>query len=384
MIRNIPLAWLQLFHEKTHLLAALAGITFAVMLMLMQLGFRDALYQSSTKMHEHLRADLVLISPQYEYLYSTEHFSQRRLYQALAFPGVASVEPLYLGPGYMKNPETRREHRILILAFRPESVVLDLPGLTESLYQIQQPETVVYDRESRREFGPIAEQFLRNQSVVTEVNGRRVYIRGFFELGPTFGVNGNMITSDLNFLRLVGGRRQGLIDIGLIRLRPGVDPEKARAGLAAALPSDVEVLTRRGFVERERRYWVANAPVGFVFNLGALLGVIVGMVIVYQILYTDVSDHLAEYATLKAIGRRDRYLFGIVLQEALILAVFGTVPGFLIAAGLYSVARDVTHLPLEMTRDRFLLVFALTVFMCSASGFFAMRKLRSADPAEIF
>jgi putative ABC transport system permease protein len=380
----IPLAWLQLTREKRRLVAAVAGIAFAAMLMLMQLGFRDALLTSSTRFHECIEGDIVIISPLYQYIVFSKPFTVRRLHQALALENVESVAPLYIGITNWMSPDTHLERSVLVLAVDPNASALALPGVTENLGKIQALDTVLFDVKSRREFGPIEEQFLKNGAAITEVTGRRIEVTGLFQIGSSFGTNGNIITSDLTFFRLFPYRKSGLIDVGVIKLKPGADPEKTRAQLSELLPKDVKVLTRQKFIDLEHQYWEQNSPVGFIFTLGALMGFIVGAVIVYQILYTDVSDHLQEYATLKAMGYGDRYLLSIVLQEALILSVLGFIPGSLIAEGIYNVARNATNLPMTMTLSRMVTVFLLGVVMCLFSGALAMRRLKAADPADIF
>jgi putative ABC transport system permease protein len=150
------------------------------------------------------------------------------------------------------------------------------------------------------------------------------------------------------------------------------------------LPDDVKVLTKQGFMNFEKSYWQSSTSIGFIFSLGSAMGFIVGIVIVYQILYTDVSDHLAEYATLKAMGYRSYFLISVVLQEALILSVLGFLPGFFLSIGLYSLTKNATSLPIGMTLNRGITVFILTVIMCVVSGVIAMRKVQSAEPADIF
>ena len=353
------------------------------MLMLMQLGFLEALYAAATLVANSLRGELVMISPQYDYLVFSKSFSQRRLYQALAFDGVESVGALYMGMGNWKNPESGEERTIWIMGFNPLNPVFDLPGLSDGLHTIQRQDVVLFDAYSRPEFGPIARMVRDKQRVISEVNGRRIEVGGLFELGVSFGANGNLITSDQNFLRLFG-RHEGVVDIGLIRLKPGADPGRVRDQLSAALPKDVRVLTRAKFVQLDKDYWGEHSAIGFIFALGTAMGLIVGAVIVYQILYTDVTDHLSEYATLKAMGYANSYLFSIVLQEALILSVMGFLPGFAIAQALYVVTYKATLLPMFMTTGRALMVFGLTVGMCGGSAALAMRKLKSADPADIF
>jgi len=383
--RRIPLAWLQLMREKIRLLVALAGITFACILMFMQLGFQDSLLESAIRFHVALKGEIFLVSPQSNALIAMNTFSQRRLYQALGFEGVRAVSPVYLGFALWKNPETRRTRSIFVVGVDPSADLVDLPGLTpDELEEIKKADVVLFDRRSRSEFGPIAQWFEAGQEVVTEVGNRRVRVGGLFEMGATFGADGTILTSDLNFLRIFPQREPGLVDIGVVQLQPGVDPKPLLEQMRALLPEDVRVLSRAEFIDMERSYWEEGTAIGFIFGLGVAMGFIVGIVIVYQILYTDVSDHLAEYATLKAMGYTDTYLLGVVLQEALLLAVLGYIPAFALAVLLYDLTANATLLPIAMTFNRAMLVLGLTVSMCFISGAIAVRRLRAADPADIF
>ena len=384
MIRKIPLAWLQLTREKPRLLVALAGIAFADFLMFMQLAFREALFESNVRLHNSLKGEVVLINPQSNAVNSLESFSQRRLYQALAFKEVASVHPIYVGLTEWKNPQTRRFSEVQVIGANPREVVFNLPGMQQNLDSIKTPDVVLFDRGSRPEFGPIATQFEQGKTIKTEVGGREVKVGGIVELGASFGSDGNLVTSDLNFLRLFKDRKAGLIDIGLIKLKPGANSEDVIASLRQVLPKDVQVLSKQEFINKETAYWATSTPIGFIFALGTAMGFIVGTVIVYQILYSEVSDHLAEYATLKAMGYTQTYLLLVVLQEALILASLGYLPGFGLAVFMYNLAKGATLLPIVMTYNRAILVLILTILMCFISGAIAVRKLRSADPADIF
>jgi len=156
------------------------------------------------------------------------------------------------------------------------------------------------------------------------------------------------------------------------------------ARLKKMMGSDLLVFSKDEFVEFERRYWAESTAIGFIFSLGTIMGFVVGIIIVYQILYTDVSDHLAEYATLKAMGYTDFYLLRVVFEEAITLAVLGYVPAFSLAVILYELTRNATLLPINMTPERAVFIFVLIVVMCFISGGIAVRRLRSADPADIF
>ncbi|NJR54310.1 MAG: FtsX-like permease family protein [Acaryochloris sp. CRU_2_0] len=384
MLLAIPLAWLQLAREKVRLFVALAGIGFAVILMMMQLGFQEALFTAAVNFHVNLNTDIVLINPQSTTLFAIKNFSRRRLYQAAGVAGVESVTPLYLDFGLWRNPDNRSTRQLMVIGFEPSQKVFTLPGVEEHLEDIKRPDVVLFDQNSRPEYGSIAQKFKAGQTVTTEVSGRRITVGGLFQLGASFSADGNLITSDLNLIRMLPNRTLGLIDIGLIKIKTGTDVNAVIQTLKQTLPDDVLVLSKQGFVRFERNYWETSTTIGFIFTLGTLMGFIVGMVIVYQILYTDVSDHLAEYATLKAMGYKSRFLYSVVLQEAFILAVLGFIPGFALCLGLYKLVRDGTALPMFMTLDRIITVFFLTLIMCVVSGVIAMRRVQAADPADIF
>jgi putative ABC transport system permease protein len=384
MSANVPLAWLLLVKLKGRFLTAIAGIAFAVILALVQLGFQDALYTSITQLYAHMNADLVMISPQYQCIIARETFPERRLFQALGATEVASVAPIYMETAQWTNPVNHYERFIFMVGFKPHRGVFDLPGVDSHLDEIAEPGRVLFDEGSRPEFGPIARLFRENGRVVTEVSRRRVEVAGLFRIGASFANSGQVITSDMNFFRLAPNRDLGNVDLGLIRLKPGADPEAARAELSGMLSSDVTVLTKKGFLDREESYWSHGLPIGFLFNASLVMSVVVGAVIVYQILYSGVSEHLAEYATLKAIGYSDFRLFGVVLQESLILSLLGFIPGLLLALGVYRIVRAATLLPLRMTLTTAVVAYLATAMMCALAGALATHKLRSADPAEVF
>ncbi|MEA5593902.1 ABC transporter permease DevC [Rivularia sp. UHCC 0363] len=381
---KLPLAWLQLKREAARLAVALAGIAFADVLMFMQLGFRDSLYYSNVRLHNSLEGDIVLINRQSSALLSMKTFSQNRLYQALDLQPVESVYPIYIDYTSWKNPQTGIPRNLLVIGMNPQHNVFNLPGVQENLDKIQLPNVVLYDRSSRQEYGTITAQFEQGKNVTAEVRRKLVKVGGLFTLGASFGADGNLITSDVNFLRIFVNRQPGLIDIGLIKLKPGADAKIVAQQLKSYLNTDVSVLTKEEFVDFERSFWASSTAIGFIFTLGTIMGFIVGTVIVYQILYTEVSDHLVEYATLKAIGYPHNYFLVVILQEALILAVLGYLPGFAVALFLYQQARAATLLPVFMSSSRAITVLILTILMCFTSGTIAVKKLKSADPADIF
>jgi putative ABC transport system permease protein len=384
LFRKTPLAWLQLKREKTRLAVALAGIAFADILMFFQLGLLEALFDSVAKPYSTLQGDLFIIDPLFESLMVIRSFPRERLYQAAGVQGVESIDYMYIDQGEWRNPQTLKNQATMVFAIDPDTTSMSLPDVRSHLNELKLLNRILYDRAGQASlFGNVTEQLQRYPSVPIQFNDIQTQVVGTFVMGASFTANGNIITSHSTFLNLFPKRDRNEIDIGIIKLKPGTDIERVQATMRSTF-DDVLILTYDEFVEHEKQYWETTSPIGFLFGFGAAIGFVVGTVIVYQILYSDVSDHLPEYATLKAMGYGDRYLMGVLIQESLIMAVLGFIPGFAISLGLYHIATAVTYIPVTMSVNRATLVLTLTIVMCVASGGIAMRKLQAADPADIF
>ncbi|YAF94172.1 MAG: ABC transporter permease DevC [Nodularia sp. CChRGM 3473] len=389
---KIPLAWLQLAQQKARFLVAVGGIAFIVLLTFIQLGFQDALYSSATALHQNLQGDLFLVSSQYKALTATQSFSRNRLQQTLGFDGVKSVSPIYLQFAKLKNPITGEKYSIYVIGLDPGQSVMNIPEVSQNLDLLKIPDIVLFDKISRPEFGPIAANFEKgNSEQIIEIFpfdariGFRMRVGGLFTLGPSFGVDGNLIVSDSSFLKINANLRTAeMIDIGVITLNPGADSNTVLQNLAASLPNDVQIFTRQGFIEFEKQYWSVRTPIGFILNLMLTMAAVVGVVIVYQILYSNIATQFVAYATLKAIGYANLYLLNVVFQQALILALLGYIPGFILSIILYDFAMEATKLPIMMTANNAIIVLVSAVLICITSGSLAINKLRSADPADIF
>ncbi|PPD15680.1 MAG: lipid ABC transporter [Methylobacterium sp.] len=377
------LAWRQLTHQPARLASAVAGVVFACLLVFMQLGFHDALFDSATSTARAIRGDIMVFSRQSETTSRTSGLPRARLMQALADPDVARVTPVYLGQVIWKNPETTMRRSIMVLGADPDSGVFALEGVSAAAERLRQRDTLLFDVQSRPEYGPIGERLARGATTV-EVANRTTDVVGLFRLGASFAADGNLLTSDVNFHRLVRDRTPDMLDVGAVFLKAGADVSRVKARLQHLLPDDVQVMTRDEFIASERAYWANSAAIGFIFLFGVGMGLIVGFVIVYQILFTDVANHLSEYATLKAMGYTDRYLLAVVFSEALMLAALGFVPGLALAWWLFGISAEATFLPMLLRPDMAAFVFALIFAMCAASGAVAVRKLRDANPADMF
>lgn len=380
---GIPLAWRQLSSDRKRLVTALAGVTFGVMLMLFQLGVYKAIMEMVIRPIRSMDGELLLLSRNFEYVYSTRRFPERRVYQALADPEVASVYPVTLHFLRWRNPVSGIERELVTYGIYPGKNPFRLPEVREQVAVCTSPEGVLFDEMSSDDYGPIPMLFRKNGPFYNEISGQRVKVQGLFRMGQTLASSGHVVTGMETFLR-ISGIPPHHCNFGVVKLRPGADARATAARLTALMPADVEVVPCDVVIEREQSYWARRTPVGFITIAGMLIAMVVGAVIVYQILYTDINDHMREYATLKAMGLTDRFFMGLVVQEATILLAIGFVPGMAISATLFQAAVRLAGIPTRLTVADTALVFGLAAVMCLAAGLLATRRLRSADPADIF
>jgi putative ABC transport system permease protein len=382
---RVPLAALTLIHSRLRFIVSILGITFAVVLMFVEFGFLNAMYDSQVELIRLMNADLVILNKQSYALLDNIPFSRRRLVQAASVDGVSEVFPLYLENRafFLKNPENGRRHIIRVLAFPVTEPVFPELHLGDYASELEMPDTALIDLKSRDIFGRLT------PGIESELTGRKIRIIEAFSLGTDFVNDGNLIMSTVNFsrlfpARLANGEALRQVEVGLVKVAPGSSTEQVRNNLQQILPGDVSVYTKAALIEKEKKFWKDNTPIGFTFWLAMALGFIVGVIVCYQILYTGVVDHLPQYGILKAMGFSNSYLVGSVLRQALILSVLGFFAGWLISLSVYDWTAALTGLPMRLTASRFLLVFVLTIGLCVVSGLLAVRKVVSADPAEVF
>jgi putative ABC transport system permease protein len=377
-----PLAWAQLSHQKTRMAVAMGGISFANVLIFMQLGFLNLFAGGATLLPGHLRGDLFLMNPDAKFI-SASTFDRTRLYQASAFDGVLSAEPLYVNIGTWAYSKDQVSFATRVFAYNPIVAAFDLPEINQQQSKLTEPFTFLFDRLSRPELGPIPDVIKEKSRATASLNNRQVVANGLFTLGSSFFLGeGNIITSESTYAEIFGTAALENVALGIIHVKPGNDLTALKKGIEKYVPG-LQVLTQEELKEKELKFQDEN-PTSVIFGFGAVMGFVVGVAIVYQVLYSDVSDHLAEYATLKAIGYSGRSLLLVIFQEAALLAVLGYVPGFGAAIGMYQLLTILTRLELVMQWQLALTVFCLTLIMCLMSAAIASNKLRSADPAEVF
>jgi putative ABC transport system permease protein len=370
------LTWRNLADNPVRTLVAIAGVCLAVSLLFMQLGFRAGVSDTADLVLGALDFDIVLTSPNYVMLTQAQTFPRRRLYQASANPGVKTVMPVYVSRHNWRNKDERYFRSVVVLGIRPVGLAIKNEELEAQRSLLAVNDTMLVDTKTRADIGR------RETGLITQIGPLNLKVVGKFTIGPGFE-SGMIVVSDKTFSRLYGGWPLDQVHLGLVKVHDGVDLDKVADDLRSSLPADVCVLTRDKIEAQEEEYWVTNTSTGIIFQSGVAVALLFGVVIIYQVLSLEVNSRLPEYATLKAMGFSDLYLAAVVLQQAVFMAIFSYILGFLIALVIYAIARGITNLPIGMTLLRAVCVFFLTLFMCSFSGLMAIRFLRKADPVDL-
>jgi putative ABC transport system permease protein len=385
LLGRLPVGWLQLQHNPGRLLAATSGVAFANVLVFVQLGLAASLEVTVQRPYRLFDGDLLLVSAiDSDGLDDGSNVPRARLYQALSHPGVTDGAPLYVGrvAWLTEGGDTSALAVYALAPHQRDFFRQDLEGTLEPLSML---DTAITDGETRFLDMTAFESSTPQSPVPFEIQGRRIQSVGTFSLGGGFGGDGGLLVGDRTFFRLLPSRSSAAPSHVLLRVRPGAEREEVAAEVRALLgPDNVMVAPIEQAMATAAEVQLRDRPTGIIFTFGVLIGVVVGIVIAYQVLATDVADHLKEYATFKAMGYRHGFFVSIILEEALVLGVLGFVPGILLAQLFYDALDRSANVPLFMTVERAVMVFLGTLLACSLSGMLAIRRLRGADPADLF
>jgi putative ABC transport system permease protein len=380
---RLPIGWLQLTHKRGRFAAALAGVAFANVLVFVQLGLMNSMAVATLKPYEFFQADIMISAGDANALADGSNVARQWMLQALADPDVVDGMGLFVG----NVPWDRSGTSIAFTSFgidpaRPGFIA---PEVSDDLDLLQVQGSVILDRLARG-LPPEEAAAIRPQTPLRfEAQGRTLTAMASFAGGGGFGGDGFMLVSDQTFLSLFPARSSAAPDHILLQLRPGADLATTVTRLRGLISDQsLRIRSYADAAQEDLRYQQTQRPTGVIFGFGVLIGVLVGLVIVYQVLSADVADHLREYATFKAMGYGPRFFLGIVLEEALVLGIFGFVPGVLIGTGILTLMGAVTTLPLTMTFGMAVTVFFGTVVFSALSGVIATRRLAAADPADLF
>ena len=371
-------AWRILAYEKGRSALAVGGIFIALLMIFLQLGFYVAVPKGGMQVYNALKFDLLLVSSDYVHQAEAYEFPRQRLYQALSLPEVATAEPLYEGEGHWLNAAGHDSRDIFVIGLQPAEGIFTAPGVDRQLVAMRRRDTVLVDNQTLPMFGPLT------AGRKVEINHRTIEIEGRYDLGTGFLGLGAALTSATNFIRIFPQRSLESVNLGLVGLRSGADPERVAAQLRALLPADTQIFTRAQLQDDEVGYWLKRTATGLIFGFGVIVSVVVGMIILYQTLATQITRQLPQYATLKAMGYGDADLRRIVASLALIISAVALVPSVAAATLIYGRVRVITRLPIEMTASRVIWVVLAAFLMSVASALLAARGVRRADPADLF
>ena len=392
------LALTSLLHQRGRTLISVIGCAFAVVLVFMQLGFLGAVENTAALLYGKLRFDILLTSSEYIDLSRPGTVERSRLAQAKNAPGVVDVLPISLGMAAWQNPtddpvKGKYRWQLSVLGVDPGAldrtffppgeagIFRDAAEQRKKASALGRLDEVLLDELSRPDFGRLSD---KDEGMKTTLNGQRVTYAGSFRAGTGFSYTGLLLTNEQTFQQYLGFGGSN-VTFGLVQLAPGTDTATVKADLIKQFAgSPVQVFTRDEIMATERDYWLNKTALGQFFYFGVVLAITVGGIFLYQMMVADIKKNLPEYATLKAMGYRFGFLFRVVVWQALYLAIAGYAIGMVVSVPLYQVARAGASLPIWMTGDRLVVVLLLTVGMCVGSAMLAVRKVRTADPADLF
>ncbi|MFG6095964.1 ABC transporter permease DevC [Leptothoe sp. ISB3NOV94-8A] len=390
MFRTFSVAWAQLLHQKVQTIVTILGVAVTAILLFMQVGFRVGLLESSTQLPASFQSDIVLISSSSIAFSVAVPFSERRLNQVLAFEEVESVTPIYITMIFVKRLEEQPKFMssMQVIAFPLKPNVMDVPGLAENLDKIKDDNFFLLDGRSRPELSSLIAEIKNNGRVSTEITSigferKKVDLVGLFEMGASTFYNGNLITSEANFLKIFG-LGQGEIIAGLVHVKPGVDVPQLISRIKSYLPDDVKIMSRKELIREDKAFIETSSPMGIVILFAMLFSILIGIVVLYQVLYQNISRFAKEYATLKAIGYSQRFLVEIVLEQVFVFAILGYIPGFIASCFVYDALSAATKMKFLMSFNIAAFVLFVIFFICTVSGIIATNKLKEANPVDVF
>ena len=375
---RFALAWRILTYDRGRTVLAVTGVFLAILLVFVQLGFFIAVPRGGMLLYDRTRFDLLIASSDYEYQVQPGAFPLSRLDQARSAPEVALAAPLYFGMAKWRSGADGKAPDVFVIGLDPNDRIFDSEDINRQLAVLDQADTVLVDSMTRAMFGPLT------TGRVVEINDDKMKIGGNYVLGTGFMGLGVILVSGKNFVRLFPFRQLDQVNLGLIQLKPGVDPKDGAASLRRLLGGGIQIFTPPELEAHETRYWTTRTSVGVLFGSGLMISFIVGVMVVYQILAAQVGRQLPQFATLKAVGYGDRFLSGTVIAMALLIVVAAFFPALAASLGVYAVVRDQTLLPVEMSGARITIVLVATLAMAAASALLSISGLRRADPADLF
>jgi putative ABC transport system permease protein len=412
------LARKNLFEDIPRFLVAQAGIMFAVSLVTIQNGILTGFIRSSSILIDHSKADFWIASKDMIHLELTMPISLERMTQSQTVEGVERAEAFIFRNARWRDPLENKIHAVTVVGSDPDGELFSPWNIIQGdANALKNPYTIMVDESKLnalkiKNIGDIAklggleaklggitqgtQSIVSNSFIFTSLKNANAYVNSPVKTQTLCQLQNDDLQCTQSYedqsstqkpVNSPPPRPLNLADpitYVLIKAKPDQDLTQLKQKLKQTLPNDVQVLSREEMSMVMRTFWQKRTGVGFVLSLGAAIGVLVGMVVVGQILYSSVSDHLKEFGTLKAMGASDWVIYGIILEQALWMAVLGYIPGMALCFGVAYWAGATQGILILITPLSALGVFGLTVVMCTGSAFFAIQKVTKVDPAIVF
>ena len=375
------IAWKMLVHERNRLLFSIMGISFSILILFMESGFFLGLNDSESNLGTVFDADLVIFHRVSDNLKASygNRLKTAEMLQVMGFDEVENVSSIYISQQLFRNPKEKFRYKESCISVDINKNSLLVPEIQKYKNKLAIPGNILFDRLSRRELGEV------NIGDAVRLGSERVKVVGFFELGANFSSDANIIMSHESYSQLFGsGPIHGFSSLGLVKLLPGFSAQVVRSGFKKRMQPHVDVLTTDELVLREKIFTTRRTPSGMVLGIGFVVGVAIGIIICYQILFNLIHDHMPQFATLKAIGFTSGKLKNIVLSKAVLLSLISFLPGFLLSLCLYQLIEHYTQIVIHVTFFRVVGIFLVTLLMCFFAGILAIKKVVKADPASLF
>ncbi len=388
----VSLARKNLFQDLPRFVVAQAGIMFAVSLVTIQTGIFNGFTRSTSLLIDNSNADIWVASEDMRYLDLTLPMPLERVTQAQQVKGVNRAEALIVGGAVWRRPSGEITP-VRVVGFNPDGQLFKPWDISQgNLSQLKQPYTVMLDDSDKDGLkverpGEAAEIGSFPARVVGFTKGIRSVVSSAFVFASLENAyaydNSPLASAPDNPPRPPGLTATDRITYILIRAQPGTDLQDLQQRLEAALP-ETRAYTREEMARLNQVYWQKSTGVGFILGLGAVVGVVVGLVIVGQILYASVSDHLKEFGTLKAMGSSDWFIYGVIIKQALWMAVLGYLPGMALCFALGAWTLEAQAIEILISPITATGVFGITIVMCIGAAVFAIQKVTHLDPAIVF
>ncbi len=386
---RLPVGAQQLYRQRTSTMLVVLGVTVSVVMLFVQLGLQKAVFGSGVRVDKAIAGQIAIVNRNFQSIQSFSTVARDMIEVAEAYPGVEKAMPFYYGNMPVINVKDGSAQQIMVYGIDPAYPALRLPGLTRQLQTIAMARRYLYDSYSRPNYGDILRRIgqpggLRIKGPLnTQQLHKVISIAGTFRLGPNVLYNGALLTSAANF-GIAPGWPLDRVSMVVVKLKPGVDAGRARKAIAALVGNRAKVLTKSQLVAAEKHFWADDTPIGYITDLGLVVGVAIGIIFIYQAIFQVISTNIPEYAVLKSLGYSNKFFAYVIIQISAIIVAASYVIGIILSFIIFYFAESATHLGIDMTFNIIVSVLAITVTMALASAFLALRRLVAVDPITLF